>query len=437
MDPKSPILTDSLWVLSYSVIFGVLGALAFITGVIFVPMQLLCKVFSKNVEEYSWIDRFITRVMLTVDVILIFPLTVVGLWATSAFYFNVDDPITNIHDQTWVLKQKYDLYYTNAEILLQNTPPYDIMPAEPINEFHQMISNGTTSLSEALDFMDTWVIRGAFGGLIPYTAPLLAVVFTMVYVVRGRRLMYVVALLTTLLSLICLMGVAIPNSAWAVLVSFHCTSGVHTNAVRYLQYYNPNSCVPDVVESYVWMDPINRTACMPEPWSYTQNKIDSVQASGPTGPAALYFAAAKQAWSVISDLNRTNIIYNRVLDETCDATANRGATLFLSTLLLQVYLLLHMYVILFSTMRLKPPKLEEYNKFHDEVAAATAPESQEMGTVRSNIRERLEQQRHVQGIDNSNVFWTLLGYLIVHGIMILLLSLGYGIGAEKVTIVDP
>lgn len=422
-----------MWVLSYSVIFGVLGGAIFCTALIFVPVQLLCKVFAKKAEEYSWMDRAFTRVMLSWNVILIFPLTVVGLWATSAFYFNVDYPVTQIHDQFWVLRQKYTLYYQNAYLLLENNPPYDIMPAAPIGQLNLVLQNDTSPLTDALTFMDTWVVRGAFGGLIPYTMPLLAVVFSMAYIVQGRWLMYTVALITTLLSLVCLMGVAIPNSAWAVLVSSQCTSGVHTNLMRYLDYYNPTNCVPDMVEAYVWMDQVNRTGCLPEPFSYTQAKLDSVSQSGPSGNAQLYLAAAKSAWTVMADTARTNVLYDRALEKTCGATANRGATLFLATLLLQAYLLIHTYTILFSTWRLKPPKIEAYNKFHDEIGDTKTVD----GEIRSNIRERIQKERHFQEIDNSVVLWNSLGFWITHAIVFLLMCIGFGVGAQKVIVVDP
>ena len=429
LDANSPLVTDSLWVMSYSVIFGCLGAAVVLAAFFFIPLQLLCKVFSKNVPEYSWIDRFITRAMLIVNVLFVFIFTIVGIWATSAFYFNVDYPISNVHDQTFVLKQKYESYYTAATSLKSTTPPYDIMPAEPINEFHTMLSNGTTKLVDALDFMDTWVIRGAFGGMIPYTIPFVACIFTLIWVIRGRRLMYTVALLTTLLSLLCMMGVVIPNTAWAVLVSYECTSGLHATMGRYLDYYNPNNCVPDVIKSYIWMDNITRSACTPEPFAATQAKIDAARASNPVAPASAYLYAAEQAWSVMRDTGRTNVLYQRVVDQYCGATANRGATLFLCTILLWVYLLLNVYVLLFSTMRLKPQKHEEFHEFTNE-----EPNAQQLDTFRSNIRERVARDKFE--LDNSNVYWTLIGWGIIQALTFLLMGIAFGVGSQRVTIND-
>lgn len=373
LDAGSPVVTDMLWVMTYSVIFGILLAGVFIAGLFFVPLQLMCKVFSKNVPEYSWMDRFLTRSMLSLNLLFIFPLTIVGIWATSQFYFSLAEPINELHDQAIVLKLKYATYYTNAKLLLAESSNYDIMPVAALDEMDNLLVNRTTNLVDALDFGNTWVIRGAFGGMIPYLIPFFAVVFSLLWIIRGRRLMYTVALLVTLLSLICMMGVAIPNTAWAVLVSSQCTAGIHNNMVRYLEYYNPDSCVPDVVRDYVWKDNITRAACLDSqgrnPWAATQAKIDDVAARGLTGNAAYYFNNANGAWAVMSDTNRTNALYKRVLTDGCYDTANRGAALFLTTLLLSAYLLLHTYVMMFSTYRLKPTinKAESFQKFDNEV----------------------------------------------------------------------
>lgn len=433
LDSNSPVVKDTLWVMSYSVVFGLLGGGVVLAGLLFVPLQLLCKVFSKNVPEYSWMDRALTRSMLLLNLVFILPLTIVGLWSTSAFYFNIVGPVNELHDQAWVLKQKYEVYYANAELLKANTPSYDIYPTEPINQMQYLLSNGTGNLDKVVSFAQKWAIRGAFGGFVPYAVPLIAVVFSFVYILKGRRLMYTVALLITLLSLFCMMGVAIPNSAWAVLVSSQCTAGIHSNMVRYLEYYNPGTCVPDVVRSYVWNDPFTRSACLPNPWTSTQAKIDAASAQAPTGSAAYYLATAKAAWSVMSDIERTNVLYNRVLDKGCGATANRGATLFLVTLLLWVYLLLHVYIMLFSTMRLKKfnngTGSESYKHMPEE-----APTEQQLDTFKSNIRERLRRDQFE--LDNSNVLWTLIGWGIIQTLTLLLIGIAFGVGAQKILVAD-
>lgn len=424
---------DTLWVLSYSLIFGLLGGAVVLTGLIFVPVQLLCKVFSKNVPEYSWMDRMLTRAMLLVNIVFVFIFTVIGLWATSAFYFNIEDPINELHDQTWVLRQKYEAYYLNAELLYKNSPSYDIRPAEPINQMHELLVNRTGNMVEALDFANKWAIRGAFGGFIPFLIPLFAVVFSFVYVLKGRRLMYTVALLVTLLSLFCMMGVAIPNSAWAVLTSYECASGVHDNMVRYLNYYNPGTCIPEVVSAYVWLDPIQRPDCLPNPFVATQAKLDAVSAQSPSGSASFYLVDAIKAWNVMKDTQRTNVLYNRVLKDGCGATVNRGATLFLATLLLWVYLLLHVYVLLFSTMRLKQAKPDSYNKFMDEDAQQQVAE-QELSAFKSNIRERVRRDQYE--IDNSNVLWTLIGWGLIQILFFILMAIAFGVGSQTVPVTN-
>lgn len=435
MDAGSPVVTDMLWVMSYSVIFGLLLAGVFIAGLLFVPLQLMCKVFSKNVPEYSWMDRFLTRSMLSINLLFIFPLTIVGIWATAEFYFSVAEPINELHDQALVLKQKYAAYYANAQLLMNNIPSYDIMPTTPIDQMDTLLVNRTTNLVDALDFGNTWVVRGAFGGMIPYLIPFVAVAFSLMWIIRGRRLMYTVALLVTLLSLICMMGVAIPNSAWAVLVSSQCTAGIHNNMVRYLNYYNPDSCVPDIVRDYVWKDNITRAACLDSegrtPWAATKAKIDAVVAQSPTGNAAYYLSNAVSSWSVISDTTRTNALYHRVLDNGCYDTANRGAALFLTTLLLSSYLLLHVYVMMFSTYRLKPTvnKAENFQKFDNE-----APREDDGSAVRSNIRDRIRRDQHE--VDNSNVIWTTVGVGVMHALIFLLMAIAFGVGSQKVTMND-
>jgi hypothetical protein len=241
--------------------------------------------------------------------------------------------------------------------------------------------------------------------------------------------MYTVALLTTLLSLFCMMGVVIPNTAWAVLVSYECTSGLHGTMSRYLDYYNPDSCIPDVIKSYVWNDNITRADCLPDPWAATQDKINSVHSTNPAPPASAYLYSAEQAWVVMRDTARTNVLYNRVVDQYCGQTANRGATLFLCTILLWVYLLLNVYILLFSTMRLKPQKLEDYKEFSDE-----SPNEQQLDTFRSNIRERVARDRH--DMDNSNVLWTLVGWTICHALTFLLMAIAFGVGSQQVTVSD-
>lgn len=434
LDPDSPVVNDTLWVMSYSVIFGVLLAAMFVAGLIFVPLQLMCKVFSKNVPEYSWTDRLLTRGMLALNLVFIFPLTIVGIWATAEFYFHVSAPINELHDQVFVLKQKYATYYKNADSLLAENPPYDIMPADPVNQMSVLLANRTAKMTDALDFGQTWVIRGAFGGMVPYLVPFFAVTFSIMYIIRGRRLMYTVALLVSLLSLICMMGVAIPNSAWAVLVSSQCASSVHGNMMRYLKYNNPGTCVPDVVGAYVWKDNFSRSECLTaglDPFTATQVKIDSVVEQRPSGNAAFYLNDAIAAWTVMANTNRTNALYRRVLDEGCYDTANRGAALFLTTLLLSCYLLLHVYILLFSTMRLKqvPNRSEKFEKFDNE-----KPNDQDVSQFRSNIRERVRRDQFE--LDNSNVYWTLIGWGIIQALLFLLLAIAFGVGSQKVTVVD-
>lgn len=437
MDADSPVVSDTLWVMSYSVVFGVLLACVFVAGLLFVPLQLLCKVFSKNVPEYSWTDRFLTRSMLSINLLFIFPLTIVGIWATSQFYFTLDEPINELHDQTLVLKQQFAVYYNNSRSLLAENPNYDIMPVDAVNQMNDLLANRTAKLVEALNFGDTWVIRGAFGGMVPYLVPFFAVIFSLMYIIRGRRLMYTVALLVTLLSLICMMGVAIPNSAWAVLVSSQCTSGIHNNMARYLDYYNPMpSCIPSMVRAYVWKDEITAASCLDsegrDPWAATRAKIDAVSAQNPTGNADFYLKNAKAAFDVMSDTNRTNILYHRVLNNGCYDTANRGAALFLCTLLLSGYLLLHVYVIMFSTWRLKHTvnKAESFSKFDNEVP----PTEDDGSQFRSNIRERV--RRDMNEVDNSNVMWTTIGWGIIQIILFLLLAIAFGVGSQKVTVSD-
>ena len=433
LDPNSPVVKDTLWAMSYSVVFGLLGGGVVIAGLLFVPLQLLCKVFSKNVPEYSWMDRALTRAMLFFNLVFILSLTIVGLWSTSAFYFNIVGPVSELHDQAWVLKQKYEVYYENAALLKANTPSYDIYPAEPINQMEYLLSNGTGNLEEVVTFAQKWAIRGAFGGFVPYAMPLIAVIFSFVYILKGRRLMYTVALIITLISLFCMMGVAIPNSAWAVLVSSQCTAGIHSNMVRYLEFYNPGTCVPEVVRSYVWNDPITRSACLPDPWNSTQAKIDAASATAPKGNAAFYLTKAKAAWAVMSDIERTNELYNTVLDKGCGATANRGATLFLVTLFLWVYLLLHVYILLFSTMRLKKFSTGTGSENYKHMAEE-APTEQQLDTFKSNIRERIRRDQF--DLDNSNVLWTLIGWGIIQMLALLFLSIGFGVGAQKILIAD-
>jgi hypothetical protein len=435
LDAESPVVKDTLWVTSYSLIFGFLGGGVVIAGLLFVPIQLLCKVFSKNVPAYSWMDRMLTRVMLLVNIVFIMIFTIIGLWSTSAFYFNIEDPINELHDQVWVLRQKYEAYYTQVDLLAKNNPPYDILPAEPINHMYTLLVNRTGNMVEALDFTNAWVIRGAFGGFIPYTVPLWSVIFSFIYVLKGRRLMYTVALLLTLLSLFCMMGVAIPNSAWAILASYQCSSGIHSNMVRYLDYYNPGTCVPDVVRAYIWLDPITRSDCSPEPFASTQSKLDYVNSQSPSGSASFYLADAMKAWSVMRDTARTNALYDRVLAKGCGSTANRGATLFLSTILLWFYLLLHVYVLLFSTWRLKPNKEDSYNQFTNEEAARSEVSEQELNTFKSNIRSRIKRDQFE--LDNSNVLWTMIGWGFLHILVFLLLAIGFGVGSQKVTVSDP